>query len=473
MTLVVGMLVGVDTLDVKADATINNCAPANGQTVNLLSDNVYNFCANYSKGCVNTWYKKNSDKYYPTPASLSWDSVSGATSYTVEVSTNADLSGARLYGTSTNSIEIEDLYAGYDYYYRVSTSVNGTSYFSPINHFVTAKLPRTCQVDHAYNTRDIGGCYVNNNKQRVLQGKVYRGARLDEITDAGKTKMLNEYGIKTDLDLREASKVPSQPPLGDTVNLINISAPQYTGGPSSSNEVGGMDYSPAWSVVKREMEVFADANNYPIYVHCNIGRDRTGSILFLVEALLGMSEDEIYRDYELSFFAKVSNSTISDPTAFNVKNIDALATYIKNYSSGTLQQNTEKYLKESVGMSDAQLKQIKANLLTPYEEPTTVKPTTKPVKPAKVTLKSAKNVKKKSILVKYKKASNAKGYQVCWATSKKFKKAKTKNTTALKYKIKKLKKKKTYYVRVRAYNQANKTTVYGDYSKTKKVKVKK
>ena len=46
------------------------------------------------------------------------------------------------------------------------------------------------------------------------------------------------------------------------------------------------------------------------------------------------------------------------------------------------------------------------------------------------------------IVVKYKKVTNAKGYQVWWATSKKFKKAKKKFTKNTNYKIKKLKKRK-------------------------------
>ncbi len=484
LTLVVGLLVGVQFTETKADGKIINCVPANGETVNLLSDNVYEFCAKYEKGAVNKYYKKNSNTYYPTPATLKWDAVTGAKGYTVEISENSDMSNPKTYSATTNSIEIEDLLVGMPYYYRVKTEVEGESWTSEITNFNTANLPRTTRVDKAYNTRDIGGCFEQTNTTRVLQGKVYRGARLDEISDAGKQKMLDVYGIKTDLDLREPEKAPTSSPLGDSVKFINISAPQYY-----SDSTGGINDPTKWPILKKEVEVFTDASNYPIYVHCNIGRDRTGTLLYLIEGLIGMKEIDIYRDYELSFFAQVSNSNISDPTAFNKANIDKMENYIiSNFSGDTLQQKIENYMKSCLEITDEQIKQIKKNLLeksvdpetttevTTSVQPETTKETTKAPtvkKPGKVKIKSAKNSKKKSIVVKYRKVSGAKGYQVWWATSKKFKKAKKKFTNKLTYKIKKLKRKKVYFVKVRAYNIKGQSKQYGSFSKTKKVKIKK
>lgn len=91
------------------------------------------------------------------------------------------------------------------------------------------------------------------------------------------------------------------------------------------------------------------------------------------------------------------------------------------------------------------------------------------------TLSSAKKSKSKKIVLKYKKSSGAAGYEISYSTDKKFKKSVTKKTTKkLTYTISKLKKGKTYYVRVRAYklDSAGKK-VYGKYSKVIKVKVKK
>ena len=98
------------------------------------------------------------------------------------------------------------------------------------------------------------------------------------------------------------------------------------------------------------------------------------------------------------------------------------------------------------------------------------------VKVAKASLTSAKNSKSKQILLKYKKVSGVKGYQVQVATDKKFKKNK-KTVTIKKQKttkttVKKLKAKKKYYVRVRTFKTVNGKKVYSSWSSVKRVKTK-
>lgn len=109
-------------------------------------------------------------------------------------------------------------------------------------------------------------------------------------------------------------------------------------------------------------------------------------------------------------------------------------------------------------------------------------PVNKPTKPAKVTvkkttLKSVKNAKGKKLVVKWKKNTAGNGYQIQYSTSKKFAKGnKTKTISKNKttsYTIKKLKKKKTYYVRIRTYKKVSGKTYYSEWSSVKKVKIKK
>lgn len=100
---------------------------------------------------------------------------------------------------------------------------------------------------------------------------------------------------------------------------------------------------------------------------------------------------------------------------------------------------------------------------------------TQPPSLGKVNLK-AKNIKKKAVKLSWKKIKNANGYTVQYALNKKFtKKKKTVNVKASKTSktIKKLKKKKTYYFRARAYCNYKCKKVYGKWSKVKKVKIKK
>ncbi len=92
----------------------------------------------------------------------------------------------------------------------------------------------------------------------------------------------------------------------------------------------------------------------------------------------------------------------------------------------------------------------------------------------KATLSSVKNVKSLKAAVVIKKVSGAKGYEVSYALKKTFKSSKTVTAKSLKATISKLKKGKTYYVRVRAYklDSAN-AKVYGSYSAVKKLKISK
>jgi hypothetical protein len=94
--------------------------------------------------------------------------------------------------------------------------------------------------------------------------------------------------------------------------------------------------------------------------------------------------------------------------------------------------------------------------------------------PGKVTISSAKNNKGKKLALKWKKVKGASGYEVTIATKKNFKSGKqTSNVKGTSKTFKKLKKNKTYYVRIRAYVNSNGKKVYGSYSKVKKVKITK
>lgn len=97
------------------------------------------------------------------------------------------------------------------------------------------------------------------------------------------------------------------------------------------------------------------------------------------------------------------------------------------------------------------------------------------VKVKKTTGLKVTNTKGKNLVVKYFKVSGAKGYQITYATNSKFTKGKkVVNTTKRTKTIQKLKKGKTYYVRVRAYKKdSTGRKVYGKYSTVKKIKITK
>lgn len=105
------------------------------------------------------------------------------------------------------------------------------------------------------------------------------------------------------------------------------------------------------------------------------------------------------------------------------------------------------------------------------ETPSVPNPTSPKVKiPGRTKITKTKAGKKK-ILVKFKRVKGARGYNIQYSLKANFKKAKTITTKKLRATIKKLKKGKRYFIRVRAYKIVNGGKVYGLYSK--KVKSKK
>ncbi len=94
------------------------------------------------------------------------------------------------------------------------------------------------------------------------------------------------------------------------------------------------------------------------------------------------------------------------------------------------------------------------------------------VKTRKVSIKKVK-ARKKKMTVTFGKVSGAKGYEVKYSANKKFKSARKVKVTSTKAVIKKLKSKRTIYVKVRAYKMDSAgSKVYGAFSSVKRVKIK-
>lgn len=95
--------------------------------------------------------------------------------------------------------------------------------------------------------------------------------------------------------------------------------------------------------------------------------------------------------------------------------------------------------------------------------------------PKKVFLYSPYSNKKKTMYVEWRTDSDADGYQIQYAANKQFKSAKNVTITSWSTgskKISKLRSKKKYYVRVRAYKNSAQGKVYGSWSAVKSCKVK-
>lgn len=104
-----------------------------------------------------------------------------------------------------------------------------------------------------------------------------------------------------------------------------------------------------------------------------------------------------------------------------------------------------------------------------------VKTSNQTIKTSNVKVASVKSKGKKKVYLKWKKNKYADGYKVYRSTKKKsgYKCIATiKKRSKVSYTDKKVKSKKVYYYKIRAYKKTGKTTLYSGYSTVKKVKVK-
>ena len=249
---------------------------------------------------------------------------------------------------------------------------------------------RFINLDSVRNVRDIGGWTAENGK-KVAYGLVYRGTRLNGNTgggmlllEEGKTKMRDELGVMTEIDLRTDSDskgingdVQSECFFGKVVdgkndrNYLKCGINQYDAVITDSRN---------YDLLRQIFSCFADEKNYPIYFHCNAGADRTGTIAFLLNGLLGVSFEDLTRDFELTStysrrWRSASKDGAFDGTGANASglfqqdsgnyvNWGKLYTDAMAFSEdGTLQNGIANFLKGRVGITDAQIARIKNILL--------------------------------------------------------------------------------------------------------------
>lgn len=339
-----------------------------GDTIALLYEDVAEFALAYEKSSAINYAPTTgvaSDRYVPKPATISWENTrEDALYYTVRVGLQSNLSDAESFIVSETTADIDYLYSAKHYYYQVYAHYDGDEVVkSRIFDFYTADIPRTVYIEGVTNTRDIGGRYVQDGEYQVKQGMVYRGAEVDRelgaITEEGKRVMLYDLGIKTDLDIRggDVQNPTGTSPIDASLNYVHLEAPWYTHIKESSYK----------QALTTEIRTFANPNNYPIYFHCSVGRDRAGTLSFLLGALLGVSEDDLYRDYEMSFFSRVGmkDAAQSQGTHFSaMQNITSTADYLKDsYPATTLNGSVERFVKEYLGITQAEVDSIRNTLL--------------------------------------------------------------------------------------------------------------
>ena len=267
--------------------------PADGAILSLQTETQRQFIREAGQNAIQTrdgidWLNLErsgeKDHSLPNPVTLTFETDEPRS--TIEWSASADLTDACRIETAEKTVALDCLTPGETVYWRV----NG----SPIRSFrVRDEVPRFVGIDGLSNIRDSGG-WKTSDGRRIRYGCIYRGGEMDRhqiITEKGIGQMLHDWHIRTDLDIRGEAEGRTESPLGPSVRyLLCIPFVPYI----KMFDPEGHD------AMRRIFEAFADETLYPIYYHCWGGADRTGTLAYLLEALLGVSEEDRLLDFELT-----------------------------------------------------------------------------------------------------------------------------------------------------------------------------
>lgn len=275
---------------------------------------------------------------------------------TIDVADNANFEKAVTYDVTATrgSAELKYLYTGTTYYYRTEIALSDGTSFTASGQFTTAQSPRLIALDGTVNVRDIGGWYTTDGC-RIRQGMLYRGAEIDgayesalKISTQGVADAHHYLGIVSDFDLRGlTTEVPEDSAFGTTTKHLVFDAYDYESVFTAASQ----------SYLKELFSALAEEDNYPVYLHCSYGLDRTGTACYLLEALLGMSDADLNREFELTCLTYYENNPFEEGGHYT-KFLEAL----KAQPGATSQEKVENYLL-TCGVTRQEIEQIKEILL--------------------------------------------------------------------------------------------------------------
>lgn len=254
-----------------------------------------------------------------------------------------------------------DAVSGAGVIYNMEPLKAGTFAFSgKIYKIVPEGGVRMIYTPSVWNVRDLGGWACTGG--RVKYGKIFRGGHFGSITDSDKATIVDWLGVATDIDLRNNGETGgiTASPLGGSVEYYHQSLDFYANAVSTSAASAR-----TVSVVKKVMSCVA--TNKPCYFHCMSGADRTGTIAYLLLSLLGVSQSDKDKEYELTAFSDEADGKRFRNSNYNVTNGNGwypLIKYFRNNFTG--ENDNEKVVAWAVanGITYAEINAFRAAMIS-------------------------------------------------------------------------------------------------------------
>lgn len=269
-------------------------------------------------------------------------------SYTMAPNTKAQLElDGKTYelNPEESKLTVDNLMTGKKYSYTLTAS-RGIESETYEGSFTTAATNRFIYLPGVKNTRDIGG-YDTSSGKKVRQGVLIRGTEIDGLVEnkyfLTDTAAAEPFRFQYDCDLREEKLYPYEyhSRLGENVRHRFYGSPMYA-------EIFWKESADKLKAIFTDL---ADQENYPMYLHCTYGADRTGTIVFLLQGLLGVSDEDKNLEYGLTEF---NHRGYADGSQ-----LSAVYSGLKSMQGDTVNEKIEHFLIDEVGVTEEQIAQIR------------------------------------------------------------------------------------------------------------------
>lgn len=166
------------------------------------------------------------------------------------------------------------------------------------------------------NMRDLGGWACDGGSTRY--GLLYRCSELTgsgggtQMSTTDKNMLQNLLGVRAELDMRDISEDGGTASFDSIVTYLHQTIGNYDGA-FSSNNIGKFKLA-AEFLMENAMR------GIPTVYHCVAGADRTGTISWILLGVLGVSQSDCDKEYEITSF--------SGPARFRNGNLANLYAYV-------------------------------------------------------------------------------------------------------------------------------------------------
>ena len=283
----------------------------------LANLNNYN-CVYYQEDNTDTQYGTN---YCDQPNKYDTGITGNINVYEYNESTGVISNTIANYVSNDNG-KLYNFVPGKVYYWESATDSTKNGFVRPTGERRLITINGTNRMTR--NVRDLGGLPVDTDGNGTLDGtvkyqKIYRGEKIWGSNHSGTTRgQFEKLGIYNEFDLRTQGVQEVIYSVED--QLINYTPFEIVSYKIDHTEFGNNSTEPQFngksyyqltrdSAIDIMQKVVAGNDNYSIYLHSYTGADRTGTLAYILEGLLGVPTEYRYQDYELTTFYGLRDRT--------------------------------------------------------------------------------------------------------------------------------------------------------------------